>query len=67
MNFNLRTHETIILCAGLLGLLEQEAVRVLLGIEPNSLMSGGFITLILGSIGVGTIRNVSRRNGDDSK
>lgn len=65
MLFNLRTHETIILCAGLLGLIEQEAVRVLFGIAPNSLMAGGCISLILGSIGAGAVRQ-ARRNGGDS-
>jgi hypothetical protein len=70
--FDLRTHESLILLAGLVGLIEQEAARLLFDLPPNSLLSGAFVTMVLASIGLGTARNVLSRkrngeNGGDSK
>lgn len=71
-NFDLTTREMIVLLAGLLGLLEQEIVRVvshLLGtpIDPSTILSGVFGSMVLGSIGVGVVRNVTRGNGNGGK
>ena len=70
MKFDLHTHETLVLLAGVLGLVEQEAARLFLAVEPNSLMSGTFGSLVLASIGVGTVRGLLERkngNGNGSK
>lgn len=67
MLFNLRTHESLILIAGLLGLIEQEAARLLFDLDPSSLLSGAFVSMVLASIGLGTARNVlesRKRNGN---
>jgi hypothetical protein len=68
MRFDLKTHESLILLAGLLGLVEQEAARLLFSMEPSSLLSGAFVSLVLASIGLGTVRGIvaSRRNGNSS-
>jgi hypothetical protein len=56
MHFDLTTRETLVLFFGMLGLLEQEAVRLLFDLAPSSILSGVFGTMVLGSIGVGVIR-----------
>ena len=66
MRFDLHTHETIILLAGLLGLLEQEAARLFFELDPSPLLSGTFGSMVLGSIGLGAVRNVRRKNGNGS-
>jgi hypothetical protein len=69
LRFNLATHESLILLAGIFGLIEQEAARLLFGLDPSSLLSGAFVSLVLASIGLGTVRNVveSRRDNGDTK
>lgn len=63
MRFDLTTRETLVLFFGMLGLLEQEAVRLLFDLAPSSILSGAFATMVLGSIGVGVIRGSQNGNG----
>lgn len=65
MRFDLRTHETIVLLAGLLGLLEQEMARVLFQLEASSVLSPIFGSMVLGSIGVGLIRGQRSRHEEN--
>ena len=67
MKFDLHTRETLVLIAGLLGLLEQEAVRLFLSLDPSSALSGIFGSMVLGSIGVGALRTAvdTRKNEDE--
>lgn len=75
MNFNVRTHESLMLLAGLLILVEQEAVRLLSSLflttplEPSSVMSGAGVSLVIGSVGATAVRNLreNKRNGGDSE
>lgn len=61
MHFNLHTHETLVLVAGILGLLEQEFMRIVLDVPPSQVLSGIFGSMVLASIGVGVVR--ASRNG----
>lgn len=65
-DFDFRTHESLILLAGLLILVEQEAARLLFSIAPDDRMAAAGVSLVLASIGMGTVRNIfgKRRNGD---
>lgn len=65
MRFDLRTREMLVLIAGTLGLIEQEAVRLLFRLEPSTILSGAFLTMVLAAIGVGVVR--SGRNGNGSE
>lgn len=68
MRFSLRTHESILLLAGIVGLIEQETARILFDLEPSSILSGGFVSLALGSIGLAGVRNLlGRKNGNDEQ
>lgn len=67
MKFNLHTHETLVLLAGLLGLLEQEAARLLFQLEPSSVLSGIFGSMVLGSVIPAGIRGTRSKNGNGSK
>jgi hypothetical protein len=61
--FDLSTRETVVLLGGMLGLLEQEAVRLFLSLDPSPALSGIFGSMVLGSIGVGVLR-AGKKNGD---
>jgi hypothetical protein len=61
MKLDLHTHETVVLLAGLLGLLEQEVVRVIFRLDPSSILSPIFGSMVLGSIGVGLARGIGRQ------
>jgi hypothetical protein len=63
MRFDLSTRETLVLFFGMLGLLEQEAVRLLFDLAPSSVLSGMFGTMVLGSIGAGVFRGSLNGNG----
>lgn len=69
MRFDLHTHETLILLMGVLGLVEQEAARLFFSLDPSSVLSGIFGTMVLGSIGAGAVREGTarrHRREDDS-
>ena len=66
MKFDLHTHETLVLLAGVLGLVEQEFARVIFNLEPSSILSGIFGSMVLGSIGLGAVR-MTRKGGDGSE
>lgn len=61
MKFDLQTREMLVLIAGTLGLIEQEAVRLLFALEPSTILSGAFLTMVLAAIGVGAVK--AGRNG----
>lgn len=63
MRFDLKTRETFVLFLGTLGLIEQEAVRLLFALEPSAILSGAFGSMVLGSIGVGVVRGARQENG----
>jgi hypothetical protein len=63
--FDLSTRETVVLLGGMLGLLEQEAVRLFLSLDPSPALSGIFGSMVLGSIGIGVVR--SKKNGNGSE
>lgn len=56
MRLDLKTHETLTLIFGLVGLVEQEGARLLLNAEPSQLMTGAFLALT----GFGSIPPVLR-------
>ena len=81
MKFDVKTHESLILLAGPLILIEQEAVRLVSSLllesplEPNQIMSGAGVSLVLASAAATGVRNVwtsrrsngeNRPNGDNS-
>jgi hypothetical protein len=57
VRFDLQTREMLVLIAGTLGLIEQEAVRLLFALEPSTVLSGAFLTMVLAAIGVGAVRS----------
>lgn len=57
MKLRIGTTELVLLSAGLLGLLEQEAVRVLLRIDPSTVISGICFAFVLIGAGVTVSRN----------
>jgi hypothetical protein len=69
LRFDLKTHESLLLLAGVLGLIEQEAARLLFDLEPSSVLSGGFVSLALASIGLAGLRGLlsGRRNGNGDR
>lgn len=68
MNFDLRTHESLALLAGILGLVEQELARLIFDLDPSSILSGIFGSMVLGSVGLGLARSIPRRsNGGSTK
>jgi hypothetical protein len=69
MRFDLHTHETLILLMGVLGLIEQEAARLFFDLNPSSILSGIFGSMVLGSIGAGAARDAlsRRQNGEKSE
>lgn len=64
MRFDLHTHETILLLAGVVGLVEQELARILFDLPPSSLLTGGFVTLALASVGLASVRHARRSGGN---
>lgn len=64
MRFDLRTHETLALVAGLVGLVEQELARLLFDLSPSTELSRIFGAMVLGSIGLAGWR-AGRRNGTE--
>lgn len=57
MRLRFGTTESVLLVAGFLGLLEQEIVRVGLGIDPSSILSGICFAFVLIGSGVTVSRN----------
>jgi hypothetical protein len=76
MNFDVKTHESLVLLAGLLILVEQEVVRLAsslflaVPLEPNGTMSNAGVALVLASVGITGLRNIVKakaKSGDDTK
>ena len=68
MKFDLHTHETLVLLAGVLGLIEQELARLLFDLDPSSILSGIFGSMVLGSVGLGAVRSARKSgNGDEAQ
>ena len=57
MRLRFRTTESVLLAAGLIGLLEQEMVRVVFRLDPSVLISGIAFALVLIGAGVTVGRN----------
>ena len=57
MRLRFGTTEVILLAAGLVGLFEQEVVRVVLSIEPSTIISGICFAFVLIGAGVTVGRN----------
>lgn len=66
MRIDFHTHETVILIFGLVGLVEQEAARVLAQVAPSQLMTGSFVSLILAGVVPPAIRG-AKRNGSNGQ
>lgn len=67
MKADLGTRETLVLLAGVLGLVEQEFARIVFSLDPSSILSGIFGSMVLGSIGVGAFRLSKNGRGDESQ
>lgn len=63
MRFDLKNHESLVLFFSALGLVEQELMRLLFGLEPSDVLSPIFGTLVLATLGSGAVRGF--RHGND--
>lgn len=62
MKIDFDTRTAVAFMAGLIGLIEQELVRLLLDLQPSAILTTTFGGFVLGSIGVSVYRGTK---GDD--
>lgn len=58
MKIDFDTRTAIAFIAGLVGLAEQEIVRVVLSLQPSAVLTTTFGGFVLGSLGIGIYRGV---------